>query len=121
MPATLLSILLFSVLLTAGKAADTPFSGYPSPWTGTISDASNSSWAAAYAKAIAFVADLTLTEKVNLTTGTGWEADRCMGNTGGVPRVGFRGLCLMDGPLGVRSSKLRSAVVCVLRLCAITM
>lgn len=27
-----------------------------------------------------------------------------MGNTGGVPRVGFRRLCMMDGLLGVRSS-----------------
>ncbi|AEO59951.1 glycoside hydrolase family 3 protein [Thermothelomyces thermophilus ATCC 42464] len=48
------------------------------------------SWAAAYAKAIDFLSSLTLTEKVSLTTGTtGWQADRCIGNMGGVPRLGF--------------------------------
>lgn len=106
---TRLFLLLLSAILTL--AADTPFPGYPSPWAtaGTATTTNNnnnddSSWAAAYAKAVDFVAGLTLTEKVNLTTGTGWEADRCVGNTGGVPRLGFRGMCMMDGPLGVRAS-----------------
>ena len=40
---------------------------YPSPW-GTGSG----TWADAYAKAKAFVSQLTLTEKVNLTTGVGY-------------------------------------------------
>ncbi len=39
---------------------------YPSPWGSGAGD-----WAAAYAKARAFVGGLTLLEKVNLTTGTG--------------------------------------------------
>lgn len=39
---------------------------YPSPWGTGSGD-----WADAYAKARAFVSDLTLLEKVNLTTGTG--------------------------------------------------
>ena len=43
---------------------------YPSPWGTGLGD-----WAAAYAKAEAFVSQLTLTEKVNLTTGVGWEGD----------------------------------------------
>jgi beta-glucosidase len=71
---------------------------YPSPWGSGGPDG----WDEAYEKARAFVQQLTLTEKVNLTTGTGWEADRCVGMTGSVPRLGFRGLCLQDGPLGVR-------------------
>ena len=105
MAATTLILLLLSALLaTTGQAADTRFLGFPSPWAAAATNISDPSWAAAYAKAIAFVSDLTLTEKVNLTTGTGWEADRCIGNTGGVPRLGFRGLCLEDGPLGVRYS-----------------
>lgn len=37
---------------------------YPSPWGEGTGD-----WADAYAKAQAFVSQLTLTEKVNLTTG----------------------------------------------------
>ena len=40
---------------------------YPSPW-GTGSG----TWADAYTKAKAFVSQLTVTEKVNLTTGVGW-------------------------------------------------
>jgi hypothetical protein len=39
---------------------------YPSPWGAGTGD-----WGAAYAKARAFVSQLTLMEKVNLTTGTG--------------------------------------------------
>lgn len=51
---------------------------YPSPWTEGLGD-----WAEAYAKAKDFVNQLTLAEKVNLTTGTGWELERCVGQTGG--------------------------------------
>jgi len=40
---------------------------YPSPWMDPQADG----WADAYAKAKAFVSQLTLTEKVNLTTGVG--------------------------------------------------
>ena len=40
---------------------------YPSPWMDPQADG----WVDAYAKAKAFVSQLTLMEKVNLTTGTG--------------------------------------------------
>lgn len=40
---------------------------YPSPWGTGAGD-----WASAYTKAIAFVSQLTLIEKVNLTTGVGY-------------------------------------------------
>ena len=70
---------------------------FPSPWATGGTD-----WDKAVEQARDFVAQLTLTEKVNLTTGTGWEADRCVGVTGSVPRLDFRGFCLQDGPLGVR-------------------
>jgi len=36
-------------------------------------DGSGAGWADAMSKAQAFVRQLTLTEKVNLTTGVGWE------------------------------------------------
>ena len=62
-------------------------------------------WEEAYAKAKEFVSQLTLLEKVNLTTGVGWEGEPCVGNTGSIPRLNFRGLCLQDSPLGVRDSK----------------
>lgn len=41
---------------------------YPSPWM-----RGGNGWDDAYQKAVAFVSQLTLTEKVNLTTGVGWE------------------------------------------------
>lgn len=67
---------------------------YPSPWGDGSGD-----WGSAYEKAQAFVSQLTLEEKVNLTTGNGWEMGRCVGESGSVPRLGFRGLCLQDSPV----------------------
>ena len=77
---------------------------YPSPWGEGLGD-----WAEAYAKAQAFVSGLTLTEKVNLTTGTGWESQKCVGNVGSIPRLGFKALCMQDSPLGVRDTDYNSA------------
>ncbi|KXT13326.1 hypothetical protein AC579_6024 [Pseudocercospora musae] len=76
---------------------------YPSPWTEGLGD-----WAEAYEQAKAFVSQLTLAEKVNLTTGTGWQLEKCVGNTGGIPRLNFRGLCLQDSPVGVRMTDFNS-------------
>lgn len=45
---------------------------------------------------------MSIVEKVNLTTGTGWGLGPCVGNTGGVARLGIPELCLQDGPNGVR-------------------
>lgn len=66
-------------------------------------------WEAAYAKAQAFVSQLTLLEKVNLTTGTGWQSEACVGNVGSIPRLNFDSLCLQDSPLGVRFADYVSA------------
>nr|AAT95381.1 beta-glucosidase [Parastagonospora nodorum] len=84
------------------NAVSPPF--YPSPWIEGLGD-----WEAAYQKAQAFVSQLTLLEKVNLTTGTGWQSDHCVGNTGGVPRLNFTGICNQDAPLGVRFTDYVSA------------
>lgn len=35
--------------------------------------------------------------------------ERCVGNVGDIPRLGMRGLCLQDGPLGIRLSDYNSA------------
>lgn len=45
---------------------------------------------------------MSLIEKVNITTGTGWSQDLCVGNTSPANGVGFPPLCLQDGPLGIR-------------------
>lgn len=77
---------------------------YPSPWGEGLGD-----WAASYEKARAFVKGLSLIEKVNLTTGVGWEGEKCVGNVGSLPRLGFKALCLQDSPLGVRFADYASA------------
>ncbi|KAH8814936.1 putative beta-glucosidase A [Xylogone sp. PMI_703] len=78
---------------------------YPSPWA----KPNTNGWQDAYEKAVAFVSQLTLLEKVNLTTGVGWEGQACVGNTGDIPRLGFRGLCMQDSPLGIRFADQNSA------------
>ncbi|KAI0848821.1 glycoside hydrolase family 3 protein [Daldinia vernicosa] len=91
-------------LAALGSAQKATFElSYPSPW-GT----GGPGWDEAYEKAREFVSKLTLLEKVNLTTGTGNQADLCTGNTGSVPRLDFRHLCLQDGPVGVRYTDLNS-------------
>lgn len=61
-----------------------------------------SEWSESYRKASLLVANMTLAEKTNLTSGTGILMGRCVGNTGSALRVGIPQLCLQDGPLGVR-------------------
>lgn len=59
-------------------------------------------WAAAYAKANASLAQLTLQNKVDIVTGIGWENGPCVGNTAAVSSIGYPELCLQDSPLGLR-------------------
>lgn len=56
-------------------------------------------WEDALARAKAFVAELTIDEKANMVTGT---PGPCVGNIFAIERLGFKGLCLQDGPLGIR-------------------
>ncbi|KAM5344885.1 hypothetical protein ACJ41O_010747 [Fusarium nematophilum] len=56
-------------------------------------------WEAAFAKAQNFVAQLTLEEKADMVTG---QPGPCVGNIVAIPRLGFDGLCLHDGPLAIR-------------------
>ncbi|KAJ7138264.1 glycoside hydrolase family 3 protein [Mycena epipterygia] len=63
------------------------------------------SWDEAYALANATVAQLTLNEKIGLVTGVGQFNSRCVGNVSPVARLGIPGLCLNDGPAGVRPTK----------------
>lgn len=77
---------------------------YPSPWMDGSGD-----WGWAYKRAEEFVSKLTIPEKVNLTTGGGWQSDSCVGQTGAIPRLGFRSLCMQDSPLGIRFTDYNSA------------
>ena len=38
-----------------------------------------------------------------------WQSERCVGETGSIPRLGFRSLCMQDSPLGVRFADYVSA------------
>jgi len=68
----------------------------------------HSPWTISVERAKKFVAQLTLEEKVNLTTGAGIQG-RCLGETGTVPRLGFNDpICLQDSPAGVRFTDFNS-------------
>ncbi|KAI0869554.1 beta-glucosidase-related glycosidase, partial [Hypoxylon argillaceum] len=67
---------------------------YPSPNT-----TGAGGWKDALAKAKAFVGELTLEEKALMVTGY---PGPCIGNILAIPRLGFNGLCLHDGPLAIR-------------------
>ncbi|PNS19763.1 Beta-glucosidase 1 [Sphaceloma murrayae] len=73
---------------------------YPSPQGPGIG-----SWAEAYEKARAMVANMTNQEKENATVGYASLTNGCSGNSGPVSRLGFPGLCLNDGPAGVRGTE----------------
>lgn len=47
---------------------------------------------------------MTLEQKVNVTTGVGWENGLCVGNTPPIEELDYPGLCLEDSPIGVRDA-----------------
>jgi len=70
------------------------------PVNSTVANATGiGGWEDAVGKAKAFVSQLTLEEKSNMVTGT---PGPCTGNIIAIPRLGFPGLCLQDGPLAIR-------------------
>ena len=76
--------------------------GQSEPWYPTPRGGTMTRWERAYEDAWNMVRNMTLLEKVNITTGTGWMMGLCVGNTGPALGVGFPSLCLQDGPLGLR-------------------
>lgn len=101
----LLFVAVTVLLLSAGgiwawKSA--PENGLSPPWYPSPKGGTDAAWEESYKKAKTLVEQLTLVEKVNITTGTGWSMQMCVGNTGPVPRLKFPALCLQDGPLGIR-------------------
>ncbi|CAI0649900.1 unnamed protein product [Colletotrichum noveboracense] len=57
-------------------------------------------WDAAAVIASDFVSKLTLDEKVSMITGNS-SAGNCIGVITPIPRLGFQGLCLLDGPAAI--------------------
>lgn len=79
-----------------------PGDGQSEPWYPSPRGGSVEGWRESYGKAKKLVEKMSLVEKVNVTTGTGWSMGMCVGNTGPVDRLRFPSLCLQDGPLGLR-------------------
>lgn len=97
------AVLLHQTLVEGQILNDTFFYGqsepvYPSPQIAGLGD-----WASAYDQAQAFVAQLTIEEKTNLTSGYS-EANGCSGNIYAIERLGFPGLCVTDAGHGVRAT-----------------
>lgn len=108
-------ILMIWIILGAGGATvyykfrQPPPNGLSPPWYPTPKGGSTSSWAESYKKASAMVQKMTLAEKVNVTTGTGWMMGLAVGTNGPAVHVGFPQLQLQDGPLGIRFADNASA------------
>ncbi|GIJ86472.1 hypothetical protein Asppvi_005361 [Aspergillus pseudoviridinutans] len=64
-------------------------------------------WRLATRKADAFIAELKITEKAALLTGNLSDL-ACGGVINAIPRLNFSGLCLQDGPSGIRTADLAS-------------
>lgn len=79
-----------------------PDNGQSPPWYPTPKGGTVKTWEESYRKAALMVSEMSLLEKVNITTGTGWMMGPCVGNTAPATGVGFPALCLQDGPLGIR-------------------
>lgn len=96
------------VLIAAGgafvykKYYEEPPYGRSPPWYPSPKGGIARGWAGSYAKAAKLVGKMTLAEKVNVTTGTGWQMGFAVGTNGPAVHVGFPQLQLQDGPLGIR-------------------
>lgn len=96
------------IILSAGgafvykKYQEEPPYGQSPPWYPSPKGGIAKTWAASYEKAAKMVGKMTLAEKVNITTGTGWQMGLAVGTNGPAVHVGFPQLQLQDGPLGIR-------------------
>ncbi|AEO61246.1 glycoside hydrolase family 3 protein [Thermothelomyces thermophilus ATCC 42464] len=96
------------ILLSAGgafvykKYQEEPPYGQSPPWYPAPKGGIAKTWAESYEKAAKMVSKMTLAEKVNVTTGTGWQMGLAVGTNGPAVHVGFPQLQLQDGPLGIR-------------------
>jgi len=98
-------VLIVWIVLAAGGFwlyKHTPLDGQSPPWYPTPLGGTVNQWSESYKKAAELVNIMTLPEKVNITTGTGWSMGLAVGNTGPATNVGFPALALQDGPLGLR-------------------
>ncbi|KAJ6030667.1 uncharacterized protein N7446_000271 [Penicillium canescens] len=74
---------------------------YPTPEMTGVGD-----WGDASSKAQILVSQMTLEEKVSLTGGIQNSTSGCGGNIPAISRLGFPGMCLQDGPNGIKGTEL---------------
>ncbi|KAF2810254.1 uncharacterized protein BDZ99DRAFT_488102 [Mytilinidion resinicola] len=92
---TLLFVAAVVLLLSVGGIwawKSVPENGQSPPWYPSPKGGTDEKWRDSYKKAADLVRQMTLVEKVNVTTGVGWEMEI----------LGFPSLCLQDGPIGIR-------------------
>ncbi|KAK2610287.1 hypothetical protein N8I77_003734 [Diaporthe amygdali] len=105
----LVPILALASAPAAHALTDADFYGqsppvYPAPHAKGLG-----SWASAFDAAEVLVGQMTLEEKLNITSGYTNPANTCSGNTGSVLRLGWPGLCLQDAGNGVRAADLTNS------------
>ncbi|ORX45863.1 glycoside hydrolase [Hesseltinella vesiculosa] len=64
--------------------------------------AAQRSWEEAYSLARPLIDQMSLEQKVNMTTGMGWTITPCVGNSHPITNPDFPSMCYQDSPLGVR-------------------
>lgn len=85
--------------------SDTAFYGQSPPVYPTPDITGTGDWDEALSKARAMVGMMTLVEKVNLTGGYENNTSSCSGKVRAINRLGFPGMCLQDGPAGVKGAE----------------
>ncbi|KZF20977.1 glycoside hydrolase family 3 protein [Xylona heveae TC161] len=76
------------------------------PVLSTNSPIDHTRWLAAQSKADSWISSMNLTEKAGIVTGT--LSGVCIEYVAPIERLGFSGLCLQDGPAGIRLADLAS-------------
>ena len=86
--------------------SDTYFYGQSPPFYPTPQASGTGGWTQYVDHARALVSQMTLEEKVSMTGGVAQVNNSCGGFIPPIPRLNFPGMCLADGPAGVRAAEL---------------
>lgn len=86
--------------------SDTYFYGQSPPFYPTPQASGNGEWRQYVDQARLLVSQMTLEEKVSMTGGVAQTNNSCGGFIPPIPRLSFPGMCLADGPAGVRAAEL---------------
>lgn len=84
---------------------DTYFYGQSPPFYPTPEMSGVGGWDEALSKAQNMVSQMSLEEMVSLTGGYKNNSRACGGNIPAISHLGFPGMCLQDGPAGVRGAE----------------